>query len=47
MRQLQTDGLSTLANHGLDPAHQMEALHLKAIVYRKRIEGKTGRIEKR
>ena len=33
--------------HGLDPLHKLEALHLKATVYRIKIEEKTGRFEKR
>jgi len=38
---------SSEPTHGLDPAHQMETLHLKAIVYKIKIEEKTGRFEKR
>ncbi len=38
---------SSQPTHGLDELQQMEALHLKAIVYRINIEKKTGRFEKR
>jgi uncharacterized protein len=38
---------SSQPTHGLDQVKQMEALHLKAIVYRIKIEKKTGRFEKR
>ena len=38
---------SSEPTHGLDPVHQPETLHLKAIVYRIKIEEKTGRFEKR
>ena len=38
---------SSQPTHGLDELYQMEALHLKAIVYRINIEKKTGRFEKR
>jgi nitroimidazol reductase NimA-like FMN-containing flavoprotein (pyridoxamine 5'-phosphate oxidase superfamily) len=34
-------------NHSLDHVNQMESLHLKAVVYRIKIEEKTGRFEKR
>jgi len=33
--------------HGIDLLHKLEALHLKATVYRIKIEEKTGRFEKR
>ena len=38
---------SSQPTHGLDQLKQLEALHLKAIVYRINIEEKTGRFEKR
>jgi uncharacterized protein len=38
---------SSQSTHGLDQVHQLEALHLKAIVYKIKIDEKTGRFEKR
>ncbi len=46
-RMLEKNPKCCFETHGLDPLHKLEAMHLKATVYRIKIEEKTGRFEKR